>query len=88
MLVPHSMMQQRWFLHASFIVPYRGKALDNLIKALPGYDDMYKDGSDLSGRIIPMVQSSGTGKSKLMRDLAFKVWFSALHVIRTTDSTT
>jgi hypothetical protein len=55
----------------SFEQPYQGPALDNFISVLYKHMDEY-DSSKFYGRNIPIIQSSGTGKSKLIRDLSKK----------------
>jgi hypothetical protein len=58
-------------LARSFEQPYQGPALDNFISVLYKHMDEY-DPSMFYGRNIPIIQSSGTGKSKLIRDLSKK----------------
>ncbi|KAI0699244.1 hypothetical protein BC835DRAFT_1331864 [Cytidiella melzeri] len=49
-----------------------GQALDRLRSALDTLEKLYVD-TEHYGRSLPIVQSSGTGKSKLVKDLARRV---------------
>ncbi|OBZ66843.1 hypothetical protein A0H81_13297 [Grifola frondosa] len=55
-------------LDATFNETYIGDAVTNFMNALTQYDRMYKPLNHY-GRIIPFVQSSGTGKSRLVKEL-------------------
>jgi hypothetical protein len=60
---------QRDSLNSSFITDFKGDAVTQFVNNLPVYDRAY-DPAKYYGRTIAIVQSSGTGKSKLMHDLA------------------
>jgi len=47
---------------------YRGGAVENFIEALNIYGNMY-DPNKYFGRTIPLVQSSATGKSRLVEEI-------------------
>ncbi|EIW79940.1 hypothetical protein CONPUDRAFT_155332 [Coniophora puteana RWD-64-598 SS2] len=61
--------EQAYYLYGPFTRKYRGSAVDDFVKALDMYDKMY-DKDKHFGRCIPIIQSSGTGKSRLMDELA------------------
>ena len=60
-------------LHVKFQVEYRGTAVQELRDSLNRLDANY-DGSVHYGRIIPIVNSSGLGKSKLVFELGKQVF--------------
>ena len=51
---------------------YQGGAADDMEKALDEYDRIYHDLMHY-GRCIAVVQSSGTGKSRMVQELGLKV---------------
>jgi hypothetical protein len=55
-----------------FSQPYRGKAVDDFVAGLKIYDKIY-DPNIHFGRCISIIQSSGTRKSRLVRELGGKV---------------
>jgi hypothetical protein len=59
-------------LHKSFLVKFRGGAIATFVAALHTYERLYCD-SGSCGRTIAITQSSGTGKSRLMFELAKEV---------------
>jgi hypothetical protein len=65
-------IQQRRFLHKSFLAKFRGGAVTKFAAALHTYERLYRD-SENHGRTIVITQSSGTGKSRLMFELAKEV---------------
>jgi hypothetical protein len=62
---------------------FQGEANRRFIKGLSIYDHIY-DSSVHFGRIIPIVQSSGTGKSRLVDEIGHEVCFSfsSMYMIR------
>ena len=61
-------------LHAMFTRKYKGDFHKLLVGALDDYQKIY-DRQKHFGRIIPIIQSSGTGKSRLVREMAYEVRF-------------
>ncbi|THG94313.1 hypothetical protein EW026_g7126, partial [Hermanssonia centrifuga] len=55
-------------LDISFREEYRGQAADQFLMALPKYEKMYSSDQHY-GRTIVILQSSGTGKSRLVKEL-------------------
>ncbi|KAF8324213.1 uncharacterized protein EI90DRAFT_3076347, partial [Cantharellus anzutake] len=60
--------QRRTQLEASFCGDYRGDNAQIFLQALGVYDKIY-DSSLYYGRSIPILQSSGTGKSRLVAEV-------------------
>jgi len=61
-------------LHAMFSRKYKGDFHKLFVGALDDYQKIY-DQQKHFGRIIPIIQSSGTGKSRLVREMAYEVRF-------------
>jgi len=61
-------------LHAMFGRKYNGDFHKLFVGALDDYQKIY-DRRKHFGRIIPFLQSSGTGKSRLVREMAYDVRF-------------
>ena len=59
-------------LEAAFHRPYLGEALNNFIRAVDWCEANY-DASQYCGRMIAILQSSGTGKSRMVEELATQV---------------
>jgi 6-phosphogluconate dehydrogenase (decarboxylating) len=55
-------------LSAAFNLKFRGSAVDSFLLALREYKEMY-DSQFHYGRVISIVQSSATGKSRLVEAL-------------------
>ncbi|KZT20204.1 hypothetical protein NEOLEDRAFT_1182730 [Neolentinus lepideus HHB14362 ss-1] len=73
-------------LQKAFSAPVQGNAVDNFVEALKAYDKMYRP-EEHYGRSIAIVQSSGTGKSRLMKEVGTK--FPAIVVcFRNSDTPT
>jgi hypothetical protein len=64
--------EQAYRLDHMFLQPYRGEDVDNFGAALVTYNEMY-DPKRYFGRCISIIQSSGTGKSRLVKELGSKV---------------
>jgi len=62
-------------LHAMFGRKYNGNFHKLFVGALDDYQKIYNRQKHF-GRIIPFLQSSGTGKSRLVREMAYDVRFS------------
>jgi putative ribosome biogenesis GTPase RsgA len=61
------------YLAEQFGRQYQGSGVETFMEALDGpYTKMYRE-STHSGRIIPILQSSGVGKSRLVEELINKV---------------
>jgi hypothetical protein len=63
---------------------FRGTAHEDFIKGLEIYDQFY-DRRIHFGRTIPLLQSSGTGKSRLVSQMGSKVRFS-FHRVHMSDN--
>ncbi|OBZ66936.1 hypothetical protein A0H81_13279 [Grifola frondosa] len=66
---PNALISKSEHLDATFNETYVGDAVMNFVNALTQYDRMYKPLNHY-GRIIPFIQSSGAGKSRLVKELA------------------
>jgi ABC-type transporter Mla maintaining outer membrane lipid asymmetry ATPase subunit MlaF len=66
--------QQAVRLHIKFESEFRGKANKEFEEGLDIYQHIY-DPHVHFGRIIAILQSSGTGKSKLVKEIGNKVRF-------------
>jgi hypothetical protein len=66
-LVTIKALQQQWSSH------YVGQSLDALKDKLKGYHRSFERNEGLYARIMPIIQSSGTGKSRLVNELAGSV---------------
>jgi len=75
--------QQATRLHGMFRDHYKGVAHEDFIKGLDIYDQFY-DPNIHFGRTIPLLQSSGTGKSRMMYEMGKKVRFPYRHVYMTS----
>ena len=63
-------------LHAMFSRKYEGDFHKLFVGALDDYEKVY-DRKRHFGRVIPIIQASCTGKSRLVRELAYEVCFSS-----------
>jgi len=54
---------------------YRGGAVESFIEALNTYGKIYKPNKHF-GRTIPLIQSSATGKSRLVAEIGKTVRFA------------
>jgi ABC-type histidine transport system ATPase subunit len=61
-------------LHAMFSRQYQGDFHKLFVGALDDYQKLYNPQKHF-GRIIPIIQSSGTGKSRLVRQIAYEVCY-------------
>lgn len=59
-------------LAESFAQPYKGDTLQKFVDILEAYKSFYDDEQHY-GRYITILQSSGSGKSRLMRDIRQRV---------------
>jgi hypothetical protein len=74
LLLCTSVKQEKQSLHRSFVQTFSGDAKNRFIEDLRIYADIYASAPDVYyGRTIAIVQSSRTGKSKLMKDLGLEV---------------
>jgi hypothetical protein len=64
-------------LHSMFGRQYQGNFHKLFVEALNDYEKIYNPGKHF-GRIIPIIQSSGTGKSRMVREIGNDVRF--LHI--------
>jgi hypothetical protein len=66
--------QQAERLHDQFPSAFRGEADKDFLKSLDVYHSIYDPQLHL-GRTIALLQSSGTGKSRLVKEIGNKVRF-------------
>ncbi|THH11518.1 hypothetical protein EW146_g8010 [Bondarzewia mesenterica] len=64
--------EQATRLNLHFHREFKGLAVERFVKTIPHYEAMY-DLRKHYGRIIPIVQSSGTGKSRLVEELGYHI---------------
>jgi hypothetical protein len=67
-------------LHAMFNQTYKGDYPKLFVRALNDYEKIYDTRKNF-GRIVPIIQSSGTGKSRLVRQMAYEVRFPLAFMI-------
>jgi hypothetical protein len=69
-----SVKEEKRSFHRNFVQTFLGNAKHRFIRDLRIYADIYASAPKVYyGRTIAMVQSSGTGKSRLMKDLGLEV---------------
>lgn len=68
--IRHSMV---WYLHNGFEQTFHGPALNRLKEDIADIYQKFYSKSDHYGKMIPLLQSSGTGKSRMMAQLAKEV---------------
>lgn len=61
--------EQSVILSRAFSAPFQGDALSWLESGFAVYEDVY-EAEKYYGKTVPIVQSSGMGKSRLMAELA------------------
>jgi hypothetical protein len=74
LILPHTFQYRERHAERVFYQAFQGVAHQNFISALDIYDKMY-DPKIHFGRIIPLLQSSGTGKSRILDEIGKMVRF-------------
>jgi DNA helicase TIP49 (TBP-interacting protein) len=80
-------MQQARRLDGMFRQAYRGQSVRAFLEALPIYHAMY-DPKKHFGRCIFILQSSGTGKSRMVKELGNEVHFISVIMLFAPDRST
>ena len=65
---------------------YQGESHKLFLRALDDYENIYNPKKHF-GRIIPIIQSSGTGKSRMVREIGNEVRFPLTFVLRSNLET-